>query len=271
MSSAEFQAPTQGCLIVNADDWGRDRETTDRTLDCVACGSVSAVSAMVFMEDSERAAEIALERNIDTGLHLNFTLAFGDFVRASSKLREHQERIAKYLRRHRLAQILFHPQLTRSFEHVVSSQLDEFQRLYGVAPSRLDGHHHMHLCANVVWGNLMPTGTAVRRNFSFQAGEKSFWNRFYRGGVDRRLAQRHRLMDYFFSLPPMAPAQRVEKILSLASKFSVELETHPVKQEEYKFLMAGEAFRKAGVTPMPPAAFFSRAGGFRTVSIAHGT
>ena len=48
-----------------ADDWGRDRETTERTLECFNQGAVSSVSAMVFMEDSERAAAIALERGIE--------------------------------------------------------------------------------------------------------------------------------------------------------------------------------------------------------------
>src|SRR5208337_4418972 len=62
-----------GVLIVNADDWGRDRETTERILQCVRCESVSSVSAMVFMEDSERAAVIAQETGIDGGLHLNLT------------------------------------------------------------------------------------------------------------------------------------------------------------------------------------------------------
>lgn len=68
--------PTQGALIVNADDWGRDLETTDRTLDCILRGAVSSVSAMVFMQDSERAAILALQRGVDAGLHLNFTSRF---------------------------------------------------------------------------------------------------------------------------------------------------------------------------------------------------
>jgi predicted glycoside hydrolase/deacetylase ChbG (UPF0249 family) len=67
---------SSGALIINADDWGRSRETTDRTLECWERGSISSVSAMVFMEDSVRAAALARERGIDTGLHLNFTTPF---------------------------------------------------------------------------------------------------------------------------------------------------------------------------------------------------
>src|SRR5713226_8748086 len=50
------KATQAGILIINADDWGQDHETTERISDCIVCRSVSSASAMVFMEDSERAA-----------------------------------------------------------------------------------------------------------------------------------------------------------------------------------------------------------------------
>src|SRR5579863_9771612 len=62
-------AGSRSVLIVNADDWGWDRETTDRTLNCFLEGSLSSVSAMVFMQDSERAARLARQHGIDAGLH----------------------------------------------------------------------------------------------------------------------------------------------------------------------------------------------------------
>jgi YdjC-like protein len=223
-----------GSLIVNADDWGRDRETTDRTLECILAGAVSSVSAMVFMEDSDRSAAIANERGIDAGLHLNFTTPFSGGV--PSRLAEHHERVARYLGRHRFAQTLFHPGLIRSFEYVVAAQCAEFTRVYGREPGRLDGHHHMHLCSNVLLGRLLPPGTVVRRNFSFRSKERSFGNRIYRRLVDRALARRHRLTDCFFSLTPLAPSDRLKRIFRLARSFVVELETHPVNPVEYSFL-----------------------------------
>src|SRR5712691_818052 len=48
------KAPEAGLLIMNADDWGRDPRTTGKILDCALRGAVSSVSAMDFMEDSER-------------------------------------------------------------------------------------------------------------------------------------------------------------------------------------------------------------------------
>jgi hypothetical protein len=228
-------ASAQGALIVNADDWGRDRQTTDRTFDCIKAGSVSAVSAMVFMEDSERAAAIALEHSVDAGLHLNFTSPF-TAGNCSPSLVQHQSRIAAYLRRHRLAQLVFNPLLAASFEHVVSAQIDEYRRLYGSMPGRFDGHHHMHLCANMLVQDLLPAGAVVRRNFYFRPGEKGIVNRTYRRIVDSVLAKRHRLADYLFSIQPLGQPGRLGAILSLARQHVVEMETHPVQPDEYDFL-----------------------------------
>jgi hypothetical protein len=253
------EASGAGFLIVNADDWGRDPLTTNRILECSVRGAVSSVSAMVFMEDSERAAATARERGIAAGLHLNFTtpfLASG----CPARLLKHQQELSRYLLRHRLAQIVFHPGLIRSFEYVVAAQLDEFRRLYGADPDRFDGHHHMHLCANVLLQRLLSPGTIVRRNFSFQPGEKSLWNRLYRQFVDGRLARRHRLTDFFFSLAPLEPPGRLQRIFSLACQFVVELETHPVRPEEYRFLAGGEVFRHIGDARIAPPSIVPRRG-----------
>jgi len=232
----------RGVLIVNADDWGRDEETTQKTLECIQHGAVSSVSAMVFMEDSERAAAVAQHFRVDAGLHLNFTTPFS-MRGCPSKLIEHQERLAAYLRPKRYAQAVYHPGLANSFQYVVAAQLEQFFQFYGTAPDRIDGHHHMHLCANVLLGNLLPEGTMVRRNFSFSAGEKSMGNRLYRKVVDGMLARKHRLTDLFFSLLPLEPRTRLERIFTAANEQVVELETHPINALEYQFLAGGEIFR----------------------------
>jgi predicted glycoside hydrolase/deacetylase ChbG (UPF0249 family) len=235
-SAPQSRLASTGVVIVNADDWGRDALTTDRTHDCVRHGAVSSVSAMVFMEDSERAANIAREESIDAGLHLNLTTAFSKV--ANSELAERQQKIALYLRRHRLAPAVFHPGLVQSFDYVVAAQLDEYRRLFGNEPARIDGHHHMHLCANVFMGRLLPEGTVARRSFSFGAGEKSVANRAWRNVVNAILARRHRLTDFLFSLPPVTPG-RLDSIFSLAAEWVVEIETHPVNSDEYSFLASG--------------------------------
>ncbi|HET8922652.1 MAG TPA: ChbG/HpnK family deacetylase [Candidatus Acidoferrum sp.] len=245
------EARHAGLLIINADDWGSEPGTTRMILDCVLRGAVSSVSAMVFMEDSERAAAVARERGIEAGLHLNFTSAFS-VPQCPMRLREHQQKLAQYLLRSRLAQVMFHPALTRSFEYLVAAQLDEFRRLYGSEPELLDGHRHMHLCANVLLQDLLPHGTLVRRNFSFQRGEKGIANRLYRRFVDGMLLRRHRLVDFFFSLVPLESPGRLHRIFALARQFAVEVMAHPANPKEYRFLEGGEIFRHVEGLEMAP-------------------
>lgn len=239
--TARHAEPCPGMLIINADDWGRDHQTTEPIRQCIARGTVSSVSAMVFMEDSERAAALARERGIDAGLHLNLSAPFTG-SNCPTKLLERQGQVAKFLLRHPMARIVFHPGLASSFEYAVAAQIEEFTRLYGFAPQRIDGHHHLHLCANVVFGRLLPAGTIARRNFTFPSGEKSFINRWYRRAMDRSLARNHSFVDFLFNLAPLEPADRLRRIVALARKHLVEVETHPINQEEFGFLMGGQIF-----------------------------
>lgn len=228
-------------LIVNADDWGRDQETTDRILDCMLAGSVTATSAMVFMEDSDRAAALAQERQFDTGLHINLISPF-TAQRTPELLLEHQRRISGYLLRHRFTRIVYHPGLANSFEYVVQTQLDEYTKSYGFSPYRVDGHHHMHQCANVLLAKLLPAGTIARRNFTFREREKGTINRFYRKLVDDKLAQRHVLVDCLYSILPLE-VERIQRIVKEAAERVIELETHPINRNEFEFLTAG-GFRR---------------------------
>ncbi len=223
---------------MNADDWGYDRVTTRAIQDCVASGAVSGVSAMVFMPDSAHAAALAREHGIDAALHLNFTTPFSA-PDCPPRLAERQTVLGRYLRRHRFARAIASRGLARDFDYVVRAQIDEFRRLYGTEPVRFDGHHHMHLCANVLAQQLLPAGSIVRRNFSFEPDEKGYLNRLYRRRIDRRLARRHRVTDFFFSLPPLEPPSRVARIVALARDHVVEVETHPVNPDEYRFLVEG--------------------------------
>ena len=77
----------------------------------------------------------------------------------------------------------------------------------------------------------------------------------YRKAMDRLLARRHRLTDFFFSLPPLEPRARLERIFFLARQFVVELETHPINPAEYRFLTGGELFRLAVNCSIAPCFF----------------
>ena len=43
----------------------------------------------------------------------------------------------------------------------------------------------------------------------------------------------------------MDPLARLERIFDIATRFSVEVETHPVNTDEFKFLMSGDLMRLA--------------------------
>ena len=226
-------------LAVNADDLGRSAHATDRIMECHAGNRINAASAMVFMEDSERAAALATASGLDVGLHINFTESFTG-LNVPTALRRNQERISKFLRASKYALILYNPLLRTVFHEAFAAQVEEFERLYGRTPSRFDGHQHMHLSSNVILDRILPPGTRVRRSFSFKSGEKSFFNRYYRRLIDRRLAARHRIGDYFFILLHHLPISRLQRVVELAKTYDVELMTHPHVDVEFETLMSDE-------------------------------
>lgn len=224
-------------LIVNADDLGRCRDDTDSALDCHRGGRITSASAMVFMDDSERAAAAARDAGLSVGLHLNLSESFSA-PRVAPDVRSSHERVCRFLRRSKYALIMYHPLLAQDFARVVTAQFEEFRRLYGCEPGHVDGHQHMHLCSNVLLQKLLPGGARVRRSFSFQRGEKSSLNRWYRTRVDRALAARHRLTDHFFSLSQQMQGSRVEALGALAERSDVELMVHPAWPHERAYLMS---------------------------------
>jgi len=228
-------------LIINADDWGRSVAETDSALRCHNNGRLTSVSAMVFMKDSERAAELAKRNNINTGLHLNFTEGFtGNCIPRS--LLECHARIVSFLRRGKYSQLLYNPFLRKEFSYSYHVQAAEFERLFGEPVPRVDAHHHMHLCANLLLSETVPSGMKIRRNFSFWPGEKSWLNRTYRTLVDRWLQRKYRLPDYFFDLTQTIREEKMDRVVELANSSEVELMTHPIIRTESEYLL-GDHFR----------------------------
>ena len=227
-------------LIINADDWGRSVVETDAALKCYRERRITSVSAMVLMQDSKRAARLAKDYELDdVGLHLNFSEEFTD-KSCSETLKEHHGRIIRFLKRGKYAQLLYNPFLRRAFAYCYHAQVEEFMRLFEKSPSHIDGHHHMHLCANVLFSSMIPAGMKMRRNFSFWPGEKSTLNRTYRWLVDRWLACRYRLTDYFFDLTQCIQGKKLDRVAALAKSSNVELMTHPIVNEEEEYLMSDE-------------------------------
>jgi predicted glycoside hydrolase/deacetylase ChbG (UPF0249 family) len=192
---------------------------------------------MVFMADSARASELAGDAGIDVGLHINLTQRFSGAA-CPRAVADRLDRIAGFLRAHRYASLIYHPALRPQFRYLYQAQLDEFVRLYGKGPSHLDGHHHQHICANMLVDGVIPTGAKVRRSFHFWPGEKPLANRAYRGLVNAWLARRYRVTDYFFALAHCLGGERMTRVAELARTTTVEVMTHPVDPAERDYLMS---------------------------------
>jgi len=240
-------------LTINADDFGRNRLATDRILVCHVEKRITSASAMVFMEDSERAAILAKDWQVDVGLHINLTESFTD-QSVPQPLRRDHERIRRFLRLNKYALLIYNPFLRNAFRAVFDAQFEEFARLYGGPASRFDGHQHMHLCNNMILDRLLPAGAKVRRSFSFHGGEKSFLNRFYRAAIDRRLATEHRITDFFFALSQHLPVSRLQSVVEAAKTNDVELMTHPEVNVEFEALLSDEFANTVSQVQMEPCA-----------------
>lgn len=223
-------------LIINADDFGRDVTTTNNIVLCFRETRITSTSAMVFMQDSERAACVALEHNLEVGLHLNLDEQFTGTV-PTELLRGYLTRVGTFLTRSKFSQVIYNPMLQRQFEYLFKSEYEEFLRLYRRPPSHINGHHHRHLCSNVLLGKIIPDGSRVRRSFTFERGERHIANRLYRRFVDCVVRKRFITTDMFFAAVPSEQLNTLKKHIELAKIHNVELMVHLSSQTGVEYLM----------------------------------
>jgi predicted glycoside hydrolase/deacetylase ChbG (UPF0249 family) len=226
-------------MIVNADDLGRSLPETDAALSCYAQGRITSASAMVFMADSERAADLAKGAGLDIGLHLNLDEKFTAPHVPLEFSRQHAS-VARFLKRGKYALVLYNPFLRGKIRSVYQAQHDEFTRLYGKPPSHIDGHRHLHLCTNILVDKVIPAGLKVRRSFSLSRGDKGPLNRAYRGLVDGWLQRRYVVTDYFFCLGQCLQGRTLDRAIDLARTATVELMTHPKRAPEWSYLNSND-------------------------------
>lgn len=229
-------------LIVTADDYGSSRSSTDNTLECCLHRRVTSASSMMFMIDSERAAALARESGMEIGLHLNFTSSLtGRSVPPT--LREHHDKIMRYLAKSRFAWLIYNPRLANAFRYSYMCQIAEFSRLYGRDPQYFNGHHHMHLCANILLGQLLPSRAAIRRTFTAEAQERSWPGQPIREWIAGWIRKRFVTTVSFYSIEPIADTNRLTRIVGQAANSVVEIEVHPESEAQTRFLLS-EQYKK---------------------------
>jgi chitin disaccharide deacetylase len=220
-------------LIVNADDFGASPSTSDPVIHLFEQGVISSASAMVRMRDSLRAASLARERAMPTGLHLNLTLPF-DEVSAPAEARERQIRLTEVLGSESWRDERGETPPRRLLADVISDQLECFRASFG-EPSHLDGHHHIHIHPAVL--EHLPRDVPIRPILSAPSRAEPRPSR-----RERLLRRQFRSPDLCFAFEHVHPSLGGDGLAALESarQRTLEVMTHPQRKPEQEALMSAE-------------------------------
>lgn len=234
-----------GLLIVNADDWGGERRSTAPILEAFRAGRVTSTTAMVYMEDSARAAEIAKHEGLPVGLHLNLTQPFSD-PDTPPAVRERQRRVAATFAGQgrdghpgtsQLRRWLYDPRVARNVTAALHDQIDCFEALYGCPPTHFDGHNYVDLTPNVFLSPALPRGAKMRNSLDRYPLPKSPMA-LARGLRQKLRGQRLRSTRYVLHISDLDLPD--DPRLALAEKDPVEVICHPDNPSELERLMSDE-------------------------------
>jgi chitin disaccharide deacetylase len=238
-------------LIVNADDLGHDRATSDAICEAFARGAITSASAMVFMEDSERAFELALAAGLPLGLHLNLMEPYSSTAAAEAE-RAEQARAVECFQAGFARRWFPSRRLMGSARRCVRLQLAEFERLRGGPPTHVDGHQHGHLSTPALWELSRLEDVAVRSSFTFRPGEKPRYNRALRSLLNRGIGSRFASTRRFHSIRDLHPAfggHGIEEVVAAARDIEVEVMVHPGLADEYEVLASEQWGRTVASVP----------------------
>jgi chitin disaccharide deacetylase len=235
-------ATVPGLLIVNADDLGLDTANTDAILDCFRSGAISSTTALVWMRDSDRAAELARRERIPTGLHLNLIEPY-TAPDVPARVADAQRRVVEHLRTGSLGSQVYHRDWSEDFRQCISHQLSRFGELYGAPPTHLDGHRHMHLAMNALLSRALSPVRRCRRPVNRTPQESASHKRLARSALSVLVRLRFTTTDACFSVRSLHPAlggSGLDEVLARAHRDSVELYVHPGYRDELPLLRSEE-------------------------------
>jgi hypothetical protein len=229
-------------LIVNADDFGFDKDTLEATIDCFRAGALTSATIMLGMPATEQALEFARGNpELDFGVHLVFTGDFGQaplagaqrvpsLVAADGRFLSVRTARARALAG-RLAQ--------RELELEIQAQVRAVQEA-GVQVSHVDSHRHVHKLGSIraALARALP-GLGIRRVRTAQdvyltrpLASPTYWA----GPRWRRhLRRAFETTDHFFmagvSEPPWSTplAPRLERLTG-----SLEVGVHPGSAPDWR-------------------------------------
>jgi YdjC-like protein len=143
------------------------------------------------------------------------------------------------------------PGSERLIRRCVADQLAEFERLYGRAPTHLDGHNHVHLSPNVLLARILPRELAIRRAQNWPP----------RNTLTARVARTARAVwtarrpttELFTSVRAVHPrfgGRGFDELLDRSRSLSVEIMTHPQWNDELELLTSEEWRAALRVCPL---------------------
>ncbi len=220
-------------LIVNADDFGATPSTTDAICEAFDAAVITSTSGMVWMNDSTRAADIAAERGLSLGLHLNLTLPFSG-LDVPQKVQERQLRLTEVFTRDGWWREAGRRIDRKLLSGAIEDQVEGFCELFG-QPTHIDGHHHVHLYEAVL--DLLPRTWPIRPPLRAPAQVDARLNR-----RERHLRRRFRAPDLALALDRLKPAagEASLDVLDRARGLCIEVMTHPRQPPEMEFLRTSE-------------------------------
>jgi len=231
---------SRGLLIVNADDWGETDAGTDAILAAFHARAITSTTAMVFMAGSERAAALAREHGVPTGLHLNLTDPF-DGPGVPPAVRERHDRLRAHFADRDRMRWRYVPAVRDDVAALIEVQLAEYERLYGAPPAHIDSHHHVHTCPDVLFSPALPRGTTVRQTRAPAPGLRiPVAARVARRAKQAAIARRFRSVDRFWAVADVLPALGgvgYEPVLAVARERPIEVMVHPSFPDELPLLL----------------------------------
>ncbi|MGO9908362.1 MAG: ChbG/HpnK family deacetylase [Solirubrobacteraceae bacterium] len=225
-------------LIVNADDLGIEPRVSNAILECFQSGSISSTTALVWMRDSDRAAEIARHAHIPTGLHLNLIEPY-TAPDVPPRVAQTQRRVVERLGKGGLGPQLYHRAWSEDFGQCIRDQLSRFTELYGVPPTHVDGHRHMHLAMNALLSRALQPVRRCRRPVNRPARESASYKRLARSALSVLVRLRFITTDACFSVRSLHPelgGSGLDETLARADRSSIELFVHPGYRDELPLL-----------------------------------
>jgi predicted glycoside hydrolase/deacetylase ChbG (UPF0249 family) len=249
-------------LIVNADDFGASRSTTDAICTAFDAAAITSTSTMVWMSDSARAAGIAAEQDLPLGLHLNLTLPFSGRD-VPPDVRERQLRLTELFSRDGWWKEAGRRFDRKLLQDAIDDQVERFREQFG-QPTHIDGHHHVHLYAAVL--DLLPQTWPIRP--PLRAPEQAQARRNKR---ERHLHKRFRAPDLAFALARIQPATGDVglEVLDCAQRLCVEVMVHPLQRTEMELLTSPEWRARLDSLTLGSYAALARPAGVAAASREH--